>query len=295
MFCKKARFALLVLSLSLIFSGCEEKESSIAVLTSFYPMYLITTQITNGTGIDVENMARPQTGCLHDYQLTTRDMRLMDKADVFIINGAGMENSFMDRAVSNSGIKVIDSSEGIELEKSQDANEKFELDNDEEVNSHIWMSPEKAGIQAENICNGLSKIFPQYSALFEKNTQYFVSQTKKLISEKTDQKIPVLSFNEAFGYLLEENNCYVTSTVEIDENTVPSAKELAEITDKAKMSGVKAIFTADDAGVPFAKTLSRELNVPVFVLDPMTYGSSTNEGYIDAMEKNISIIKEAIK
>jgi zinc transport system substrate-binding protein len=270
-----------------MFSGCGKTEYSNAVLTSFYPIYLITNQITKGTDIKIENMARPQTGCLHDYQLTTRDMRLIDKASVFIINGAGMENSFMNQAILNSGVAVIDSSNGIELEKAQG--------DDSEVNSHIWMSPEKAGIQAKNICDGLCCIFPQYSDTLKKNTSDFVLQTKNLVPEKASKKVPVLSFNEAFGYLLEENNCYVTASVEIDENTVPSAKELAEITDKARKTGVKAIFTADDAGVPFAQTLSRELDVPVYVLDPLTYGSSSNEGYLQAMEKNISIIKEAIK
>lgn len=58
-------------------------------------------------------MARPQTGCLHDYQLTTLDMRLLNSAQVLIINGAGMEHSFIEKAVGETNINVIDSSEGL--------------------------------------------------------------------------------------------------------------------------------------------------------------------------------------
>ena len=42
---------------------------------------------------------RTQTGCLHDYSLKPSDLRLLEDADVFIINGAGME-SFLDNVLS---------------------------------------------------------------------------------------------------------------------------------------------------------------------------------------------------
>ena len=96
------------------FSACYKPNTSgQSVLTSFYPVYLITQRITNGTEINVQNMARPQTGCLHDYQLTTLDMRLLSSANVLIINGAGMEHSFIEKAVDETNINVIDSSEGL--------------------------------------------------------------------------------------------------------------------------------------------------------------------------------------
>jgi len=284
MLIKKTRILSVFLLFSLMLSGCEKIQSADTVLTSFYPVYLITKEITSGTDIQIENMARPQTGCLHDYQLTTRDRRLMDNSAVFIVNGAGMENSFITEAIDESGIAIVDSSAGIELEKDGG-----------ELNSHIWMSPKRAAEQAENICTGLCDIFPQYSETLKKNTESFIADTKKLDVSDSDKKTAVLSFNEAFSYMLEENGCKITSAVEIDENTVPSARELAEMTDKARRDNVKAIFTADDAGVPFAQTVSRELDVPVYILDPLTYAQSESSGYCDTMAKNLSIIREAVK
>jgi glycosyltransferase involved in cell wall biosynthesis len=63
-------------------------------------MYISTKNITRGIdGVRVINMTKPQTGCLHDYQLTPQDLKTLEAADAFIVNGAGME-SFLDKVVS---------------------------------------------------------------------------------------------------------------------------------------------------------------------------------------------------
>ena len=40
-------------------------------------------------------MTEPQSGCLHDYELSPADMKALEYADLFVINGAGME-AFID-------------------------------------------------------------------------------------------------------------------------------------------------------------------------------------------------------
>lgn len=58
-------------------------------------------------------MAQPQTGCLHDYQLSSGDMRKLNQADLFIVNGGGME-SFLDNALELfPDLNIIDTSEGV--------------------------------------------------------------------------------------------------------------------------------------------------------------------------------------
>ena len=71
------------------------------LVTSFYPMYILAENLTEGMeGVEVLNLTQNQTGCLHDYQLTSRDMKLLAKADAFLINGAGME-LFMEKVLEN--------------------------------------------------------------------------------------------------------------------------------------------------------------------------------------------------
>ena len=74
-------------------------------------------------------MAEQNTGCLHDYQLLSRDARLISDADVFIINGAGMETFLEDVYLSVEDLTVIDSSENVDLLENCD--EHHEENHDE--------------------------------------------------------------------------------------------------------------------------------------------------------------------
>ena len=116
-------FTLLTL-FSLAFVGCggndsggksdKKAEGPFRIVTSFYPMYIAAINITDGIdGVEVVNMTKPQTGCLHDYQLSTGDLTTLEKADAFVINGAGME-AFLDKVIrQQKNLKRIDASKDI--------------------------------------------------------------------------------------------------------------------------------------------------------------------------------------
>ena len=127
----------------------KDKEDSIKVVTSFYPMYLLASNVVKDIdNVELINMTNSATGCLHDYSLTTDNIKLLEDCDVFIINGAGME-SFLDKVLEQKpDLKIIDASEGIELIKSdymdESHNHDHGHDHDEEYNPHVWLSVENA-------------------------------------------------------------------------------------------------------------------------------------------------------
>ena len=66
--------------------------SAETVVTSFYPIHLFARNLLDGIDdVELASLAEPTSGCLHDYQLQTGDMKTLARADVFLINGAGME------------------------------------------------------------------------------------------------------------------------------------------------------------------------------------------------------------
>lgn len=99
----------------------EERQSAkdaddLLVVTSFYPMYIAAENIIGDTeGVALENLSEPQTGCLHDYQLTAEDMKLLSQADVFIVNGGGIESFLSDVAESYPDLTIIQACDGISL------------------------------------------------------------------------------------------------------------------------------------------------------------------------------------
>ena len=167
-------FTMLIVIISL--AGCtrvnEDDANSLNIVTSFYPMYIATSNIIDGAAnVTLKSLASPDVGCLHDYQLTVNDMITLEKADVFVINGGGME-SFWDKAISNyPELKIINAFiDGDEHESGdEDATEKLEHDeehthnhdHDNDVNAHIWVSISLYIEQIEKICEQLKSINPE--------------------------------------------------------------------------------------------------------------------------------------
>lgn len=156
--------------------GEENEEGNIRVVTSFYPVYVLTLNLTDQIpGLKVDSLTDFSAGCLHDYQLTTNDMRLLSNADVFIINGGGMEEYLEDVINSHPDMTVIDISQGISMlegiehahnhehgEHEEDRHDEEDghdenHDHVHENNPHVWLDPDLYMMQIENASQGLKK------------------------------------------------------------------------------------------------------------------------------------------
>ena len=290
---------LLVLSVALVGCGGAEKAAEkksaepFRIVTSFYPMYVATINITDGVdGVEVHNMTKPQTGCLHDYQLMTDDMKTLEKADAFVINGAGMED-FMDKVTEQQKkLKVIDASRGIEL-----------MHDEEGDNPHVWLSVTDAIAQVKNIADQLKEADPTHAAQYEKNAAAYI---EKLTALKTEMhaaldKVPhkdIVTFHEAFPYFAKEFNLNIIGVVEREPGTEPTPTELQETIKQVKALPSKVLFTEPQYSPAAAETIARETGAKIYTLDPVVTGEATPQAknaYIDTMKKNMKTLQEALQ
>ncbi len=288
----------------------EKSEHEIQAVTSFYPIYVLALNVTDGVeNVKLTNMTGPQTGCLHDYQLTTADMKTLSQTDVFIINGAGME-SFLDKALeSNPKMEILDTSEGVQLvevqaahehESDSDKEEDKDLDghDDEEYNSHIWLSIPNAIRQTENIRDAFCRLDPEHEEQYKKNTEEFTNSMKQLTDQLKDvdlaEKQEAGIFHEGFDYFANDFGFDVAFGIYADEDAMPSAKEIKEAAEEAKEHNVQMLFAANDSGKEFADTIAQETGAKVYILDPITSGENNKDAYKKAMQENIRVLKEAL-
>ena len=305
---KKITVAILTAAL-LLLSGCgvgtERENPQKTVAASFYPVYIFTANLLDGIdGVKVECMARQTVGCLHDYNLLAGDVRLLSDADAFVINGAGMEQ-FIDDVYKNvDGLKVIDSSAGIELLcgecEHEDEDEHEHEGHNHENNAHIWLSVKNAVMQVKNIAGGLVEVFPEYEKQINLNCENYVARLNALYDELAESAASlagetVITFHEAYVYMAEELGLEILDSIESDEGGEPSAKELAELSDEIKEHGVKALFTEPQYNGTAADILAAETGAGVFVLNPVVSGGSELTAYEDIMRQNIETIKKAVK
>ena len=294
--------SILLLVLSVAFVGCggadkaAEKKTAepFRIVTSFYPMYLATINITDGVnGVEVYNMTKPQTGCLHDYQLMTEDMKTLEKADAFVINGAGMED-FMDKVTEQQKkLKVIDASRGIELIH----------DDEEGDNPHVWLSVTDAITQVRNIADQLKEADPAHAAQYEKNAAAYIEKLTSLKSEMHAalDNVPhkdIVTFHEAFPYFAKEFNLNIIGVVEREPGTEPTPTELQETIEQVNALPSKVLFTEPQYSPAAAETIARETGAKIYTLDPVVTGEATPQAknaYIDTMKKNMKILQEALQ
>lgn len=314
----------LVLLFVFFFTGCTSETNSdndehIKVLTSFYPMYLLAQEVTKDVGgIDLYNMAQPQTGCLHDYTLTTEDMQKLQEADILLINGGGME-SFLVQAIEQfPDLVVVDTSRGIHLletehihhhehkEEPEHEHEGGEIVYDDIVgceeleceNSHIWLSLSRAQKQVANLAEGLIEVMPSEGEKIMKHAQALIQQLSDLQNEADTlqhEHINVAVFHEGFAYLTETFHLNAQVQIFVDDNEQPSAKELAAAVDEINKQNIGFYLVADDAGKKYAEVLARECGGQVIVLNPITSNITNGETYVSAMEYNIRTIKEVVE
>lgn len=271
-----------------------EESGGYSILTSFNPIYALTLRITDGAeNVSVQNMAAPSTGCLHDYQLTTSDMMKLSEADVFIINGGGME-SFMEKAMEASdGLNVLDSSEGIEMLPSSGGHDGSEY------NSHVWLSIDNAKKQAENIRDGLTEANPENSAVYEQNTADFLNELTQLDNEYRSAldgvSGKVISFHEGIIYLLGDYGIEVEEIIETEPGVSPDPATLANIIEDVKTSGIQVIFTEPQYPDSTAQVISRETGAEIYTLDPLVTGDMSRDSYVTIMRENLDVILSALK
>ena len=178
------------------------------VVTSFYPIYLFTLNLLDGVdGVTVRNLAAPDTGCLHDYQLQTGDMKTLAQADVFLINGAGMESYLAHVMDAFPALPVVDASTGIELLAGEHAEHDHDHEAHEahagEVNAHVWLDVQNAQIMVRNLAEGLMAACPAQAEVIAANRDAYLIRLAALDDELRAPlaELPekdIITFHEAF-------------------------------------------------------------------------------------------------
>ena len=116
----------------------EKKADDIKIVTSFYPMYIATANIVKDIdGVTIENLSEPQTGCLHDFQMTPADMKLLSTADVFVVNGGGIEGFMSEVASAYPDLKIVEACGNVSLLGSEEIEtDVHEQEAEHEIDSH---------------------------------------------------------------------------------------------------------------------------------------------------------------
>lgn len=345
---KRIKVVALLLALSLMVVGCANKQTpnseakdskkteskqdgKIKAYTSVYPVYDFAKKI-GGDKVDVELIV-PNGQAPHGWEPGQKEIQNLEKANVFIYNGAGLE-SWTDKVVDtiqNKELVIVDSSEGIELlasthehehedEDHDHGHEKAEEHKDHEddkdheaheehghehgaYDPHIWLSPKNATKQLENITKAFVKVDPNNEKYYSENLAKYTEEFKKLDEEyksklaNTKNKSIVVS-HEAYSYLLNEYGIKQIGIEGVNAETEPDAKTMSEIVKVVKENNIKTIFTEDLIETKVADAIAKETGAKTVVLNPLESLSQeevkNNDDYLSVMKNNLEKLVGAL-
>lgn len=292
----------------------DEADDMLTVVTSFYPIYIATLNIVDGVdGVRLENLSEPQTGCLHDFQLTPEDMKLLSTADVFVINGGGIESFMSDVAKAYPKLDVVEDCEDVALLSEDDDETDGAHDHDHDVdaesdsdhdhdhgdeNAHAWMSVPRYRTMVQTIASRLAEKDAKHADEYYANAKAYDAKLA-VLEEKIDNLKSftggqnIIIFHEAYEYVADDfsmNACYL---LDLDEERSVSAGEVKQVIGAIKDDGGSVILAEELYGKSMGDTVSRETDVHMVYIDPLNRGEYDKDSYLDGMERNIELIKDA--
>lgn len=267
----------------------EKSNDKFEILTSFYPMYIMTLNITNGAeDVKVSNMAEKYTGCIHDYTLTTTDMKKFESCDIFIQNGAGLE-TFSDKILeSYPKIKVVNAADGVN-------NFITHNEDDEEVNSHIWLSISNYINEVIKITDSLIEMDSKNAKIYQKNCENYVSKLSALKMKFDNLNLKnkrVINLNESLEYMFKENDIDSVLIETDHEQAAISANKIRNIIELMQNEKINEIYIDKNDSRKLADVLQNETNAKIYVLDSAMSGDGSLDSYINIMNQNYEILKE---
>lgn len=263
-----------------------EKDDKVRIVTSFYPMYIMTLNITEGVeNVEVENMADNQVGCIHDYTLTTSDLKKFENADIFVENGYGIENFSNNIKESYPNVKIIESASKI----------TDTIEEHEEINAHFWTSIDNYILQVREIADRLKELDNANEAKYEENASEYITKLENLKTKYKNELQnlngkKVVSLNEAFSYLFKFVGIEEELISTDHEQSALSAEQVKNVIDIMNNENIKTIIIAENDDEQNATAIANETGAKIYRLKDGMSGDGSINSYIDIMEDNLETL-----
>lgn len=307
-------------------SGEDTKDKKIKIVTTIFPEYDWVMQILGDKADKADVTMLLDKGVdLHSYQPSTADIAKISEADVFIYVGGESDEWVEDvlKQAKNKNLKVInlmdvmgdkakeeEVKEGMqpeeeEAEEAKDGKEEEEVEYDE----HVWLSLKNAKIFTKKIADVLSEIDKDDAKTYQANYESYAKKLddldKKYADAVASAKNKTLVFGDRFPfrYLVNDYGLdYYAAFVGCSAESEASFETVTFLAKKIDELGLGNVLTIEGKNHKIAKTVvdnTKNKDQKVLTMDSMqsTTSKDVKDGatYLGIMEKNLEVLKEALK
>ncbi len=263
------------------------------IATSIVPVGEFIKKI-GGDKVNVTVMVPPGVDP-HTYEPAPRQLESLSGSHAYVMLGSGLgfELAWMDKIMSvNSDIYIIDCSEGIELLKSEHAEDGMGENNETGPDPHIWLSPNNVKVISKNIYEGLKKIDSINEKYYSQNLAYFLLELDSLdekiresLVNKNNKKFIV--YHPAWSYFAKD---YGLEQIPVEkEGKEPTARALKNLINTARENNIKVIFASPQFNPKSAEVIASGIGGTVVFIDPL------GADYVKNMEAILESFKKYLQ
>ena len=308
-------------------SGEDKNDKKIKIVTTIFPEYDWVMQILGDKADKADVTMLLDKGVdLHSYQPSTADIAKISEADVFIYVGGESDEWVEDvlKEAKNKKLKVInlmdvmgdkakeeEVKEGMQPEEEEHAEEAKDGKEEEEVeyDEHVWLSLKNAKIFTKKIADVLSEVDKDDAKTYQANYESYAKKLddldKKYADAVASAKNKTLVFDDRFPfrYLVNDYGLdYYAAFVGCSAESEASFETVTFLAKKIDELGLGNVLTIEGKNHKIAKTVvdnTKNKDQKVLTMDSMqsTTSKDVKDGatYLGIMEKNLEVLKEALK
>jgi len=274
--------------------------SKINVLASFYPIEEFTKKVGKDK-VNVSLLVKPGVEP-HDWEPKIKDIQRMQKADLIIINGLGIESWADDVYSINPDANVVDTSYGITPIYITSENKLgiFGVESKEfRTDPHIWLNPITIKVQVQNIADTLIELDPENKNYYQKNVDSYKLELDTMDMKIRDElaqcnKKDFFAFHNAFAYFAQEYGLNQHTVLKsIDPLSDPSPQDIMEVINLARTLDTSVIFAEEGINPKMSQVIADEIGSKVIILSPLEFADN-EKTYLERMEQNLDNLKEAL-
>lgn len=308
-------------TLGLFTAGASEGKQ-LQIVTTIFPEFDWVREVLGDNADNAEITMLLDNGVdLHNYQPTAGDILKISTCDLFIYVG-GESDEWAEDALqgsSNEDRKEISLLEALggsakeeEVVEGMEA-EKEEGEGDEEENpeydEHVWLSLKNAQVLCDVIAGALMEIDSDNSSIYQENAKSYNEKLARLDTEyqtavdSSAQKTILFGDRFPFRYLADDYGLsYYAAFTGCSAETEASFETIIFLAGKVDELGLHSVLTIDKSDQKIAQTIvenTRSKDQQILALDSMQSMTSedVSEGltYLSVMERNLSVLKDALK
>lgn len=332
---KSVIFTVLTACCFFTFASTSQAADTLHIITTIFPEYDWVQNILGDNPAEIEVMQLLDNGVdLHSYQPTADDILKLSGCDLFIYVG-GESDEWVEDALKEAvnknmvtislletlgdAVKEEELVEGMEADHDHEHKEEHDHEDEEhihdhdheevEYDEHVWLSLRNAAVLCQKFAEAISALNPENAALYQENAAAYIEKLNTLDTKYqtavSDASVHTLLFGDRFPfrYLTDDYGLdYYAAFSGCSAESEASFETIIFLTQKINELGLKSVMKIEGKDHRIAQTIVQNTaskDQQILTMDSMQATTSKDSAngttYLSITEKNLEVLKEALK